>query len=140
MHEDYQSAWHKRDEDRKTCWDDLDLSEKLPPLKHSETDTDGWEDFDIPVLYFYGGLLPYVGKYVSLPALSPVSRPLILTFCQGLAPVAAASTKRRLDRHRGPRNGFRIEFSESDGHSSPWWPVLDQNGEEIFCSTRAGCH
>jgi len=39
MHEDYQSAWHKRDEDRKTCWDDLDLSEKLPPLKHSETDT-----------------------------------------------------------------------------------------------------
>ena len=69
MQENYQSAWHKQDEDRKTCWDDLDPSEKLPPLKHSETDTDGWEDIDFPVLYFYSGLLPYASRCVSLPAL-----------------------------------------------------------------------
>ena len=67
MQENYQSAWHKQDEDRKTCWDDLDPSEKLPPLKHSETDTDGWEDIDFPVLYFYSGLLPYASRCVSLP-------------------------------------------------------------------------
>ena len=82
MHESYQSVWHKQDEDRKTCWDDLDLSEKLPPLKHSETDTDGWEDFDIPVLYFYGGLLPYVGQYVTLP-----------TFISGLLPPSSPSVR-----------------------------------------------
>lgn len=76
MHENYQSAYHKQDEDRKTCWDGLDPYEKLPPLKHSETDTDGWEDVDVPVLYFYGGLMPYVGQYVSLPIfISGVSFP-----------------------------------------------------------------
>ena len=76
MHENYQSAWHKQVEEQETCWDDLDPSEKLPPLKHSETDTDGWEDFDTPVLYFYGGLMPYVGRYVSLPTfISGVSLP-----------------------------------------------------------------
>ena len=68
MYETYQSAWHKQDNEGKTCWDDLHPSEKLPPLKHSETDTDGWEDFDIPVLYFYGGLIPYVGRCVPLSA------------------------------------------------------------------------
>jgi len=62
LHENYQSAWHKRDDDGKTCWDDLDPSEKLPPLKHSETDTEGWEDVNLPTLYFYGGLMPYVGR------------------------------------------------------------------------------
>ena len=66
MNETYQSAWDKQVEDETTCWDDLDPSEKLPPLRHSETDTDGWEDFDVPVLYFYGGLIPYAGQYVSL--------------------------------------------------------------------------
>jgi len=65
MNETYQSAWHTQGEDETTCWDDLDLSEKLPPLKHSETDTDGWEDFDVPILYFYAGLMPYVSQYVS---------------------------------------------------------------------------
>jgi hypothetical protein len=135
MHENYQSAWHKQDEDRKTCWDDLHPSEKLPPLKHSETDTDGWEDFDIPVLYFYGGLMPYVSQYVSL---LPMSRSLVLTFCQGPAPVATGDTERWLDRYRDPRNGFHVEFSRSDGRGSPWWPVLDQNGEwETLRSSRA---
>lgn len=65
MYETYQSAWRNRGEDGKTCWDDLDPHEKLPPLKHSETGTDGWEDFDVPVLYFYGGLMPYVSRYAS---------------------------------------------------------------------------
>ena len=66
MYENYQSAWHKQDNVGKTCWDDLHPSEKLPPLKYSEADTDGWEDFDVPVLYFYGGLMPYVSQCVSL--------------------------------------------------------------------------
>lgn len=66
MLENYQSAWHTRDEDGKTCWDDLDPSEKLPSLKHSETDTEGWEDFNLPTLYFYGGSMPYVSQCVSL--------------------------------------------------------------------------
>ena len=66
MNEIYQSAWNKQAEDGTTCWDDLDPSEKLPPLKHSETDTDGWDDIDVPVLYFYGGLMPYVSQCVSL--------------------------------------------------------------------------
>ena len=69
MHETYQSAWHTQENNGETCWDDLHPSEKLPPLKHSETDTDGWEDFDLPVLYFYGGLIPYVGRYVSVSTL-----------------------------------------------------------------------
>ena len=68
MYETYQSTWNKQDEDGETCWDGLDPSEKLPPLKHSGTDTDGWEDLDVPVLYFYGGFLPYVSQYVYLPA------------------------------------------------------------------------
>jgi sphingosine kinase len=62
--ETYQSAY-EQDWDGKTCWDDLHPSEKLPPLKHSETDTDGWEDFDVPVLYFSAGLMPYASRYVS---------------------------------------------------------------------------
>jgi sphingosine kinase len=66
MNEIYQSTWHKQGEDGKTCWDDLPPSEKLPALKHSETDTGGWEDFDVPVLYFYGGLMPYVTQCVFL--------------------------------------------------------------------------
>ena len=44
MHETYQSAWHMQESNGKTCWDDLHPSEKLPTLKRSETDTDGWED------------------------------------------------------------------------------------------------
>ena len=76
MHENYQSAWNKQGEDGKTCWDDLDPSEKLPPLKHSETDTEGWENFDLPSLYFYGGLMPYVSQYVSLTVfIARASRP-----------------------------------------------------------------
>jgi len=67
MHEAYQPAWDKQGEDNKTCWDDLDPSEKLPPLKYSETDADGWEDLDVPVLYFFGGLIPYASQYVSSP-------------------------------------------------------------------------
>jgi len=86
MHENYQYAYNKQDEDRKTCWDGLDPHEKLPPLKHSETDTDGWEDVDIPVLYFYGGLMPYVGQYVSclllFPVLSPWSSPSVRDLLQ----------------------------------------------------------
>jgi sphingosine kinase len=62
MHETYQATWNKQDYDTKTCWDDLTPSEKLPPLRYSEIDTDGWEDFDVPVLYFYGGFMPYVGR------------------------------------------------------------------------------
>ena len=54
-----QSALREQDNDGKTCWNDLHLSEELPPLEHSETDT------DIPVLYFYGGLIPCVSQYVS---------------------------------------------------------------------------
>ena len=65
----------------KTCWDDLHPSEKLPPLKRSETDTDGWEDFDLPVFYFYGGLIPYVGRYVSISTF--VVAVLILAFLLG---------------------------------------------------------
>lgn len=63
MHETYQATWHKQGTDTKTCWDDLPPSEKLPPLRYSETDTDGWEDIDVPILYFNGGLLPYAGQY-----------------------------------------------------------------------------
>ena len=82
MHENYLSAWDKQDEDGRTCWDDLHPSEKLPPLKYSETDTDGWEGLDLPVLYFYGGLIPYVGRYVAnltFPTLrsSPSTRDLL---------------------------------------------------------------
>lgn len=62
MLEHYRSALHRQDEDDKTCWDDLDPSEKLPPLKHSETDTDGWEELDLPVLYLYCGLMPSAGR------------------------------------------------------------------------------
>ena len=62
MHENYQSVWHRQDKDEKTCWDDLDPSEKLPPLRHSETDAEGWEDISLPTLYFYGGLMPFVGQ------------------------------------------------------------------------------
>ena len=65
MHETYQATWDKQD-DTKTCWIDLPPSEKLPQLRYSETDTDGWEDFDVPVLYFYGGFMPYVSRYVVL--------------------------------------------------------------------------
>ena len=84
MHETYQSAWHTQENNGETCWDDLHPSEKLPPLKHSETDTDGWEDFDLPILYFYGGLIPYVGRYVFFfLLLSSPSRSLVLTFISG---------------------------------------------------------
>ena len=62
MLEDYQAAWNKQDDYVETCWDDLLPSEKLPPLRYSETDSDGWEDFDVPTLYFYGGKIPYVGQ------------------------------------------------------------------------------
>lgn len=61
MHKTYQATWNEQG-DTKTCWDDLPLSEKLPPLRYSETDADGWEDFNAPVLYFYGGFMPYVGR------------------------------------------------------------------------------
>lgn len=64
MHETYQTTWHEQGTDIKTCWDDLPPSENLPPLRYSETDTDGWEDFNVPVLYFYGGMLPYAGQCV----------------------------------------------------------------------------
>ena len=137
MHETYQSAWHTQENNRETCWDDLHPSEKLPPLKHSETDTDGWEDFDLPVLYFYGGLIPYVGRYVSVLlfrhclALGP-SPPY-----QGLTSVAVGTTERRVDRHCDPRADFRVEFSGSNGRSSPRWSVLDRNSErETFLPSR----
>ena len=74
MHETYQATMHNQDQDTEICWDDIPLSERLPPLKHSETDTDGWEDFDVPVLYFYGGLMPYVGRYVFSSASTGCSR------------------------------------------------------------------
>ena len=74
MYETYQATLHNQDQDTGTCWDDTPLSENLPPLKHSETDTDGWEDFDVPVLYFYGGLLPYVGRCVFSSASTGCSR------------------------------------------------------------------
>lgn len=61
MHETYQATWDKQD-DTNTCWDNLPSSDKLPPLRYPDTDTDGWEDFDVPVLYFYGGFMPYVGR------------------------------------------------------------------------------
>ena len=41
MHENYESSWHEQVEGQKTCWDDLDPSEKLLAVKHSETDTVG---------------------------------------------------------------------------------------------------
>ena len=63
MHETYQATWHKQGTNAKTCWDDLPPSEKLPPLQYSETDTDGWEDIDVPILYFNGGLLQYSSQY-----------------------------------------------------------------------------
>lgn len=80
MRDRYQSVWNKQDEDGSTCWDDLHPSEKLPPLKYSEADTDGWEEFDLPVLYIYGGLLPYPSRCVSLstPIPSPLSISLVL--------------------------------------------------------------
>lgn len=61
MHKTYQATWREQ-ADTETCWDGLPSSEKLPPLRCSETDTDGWEDFDVPILYFYGGLLPYPSR------------------------------------------------------------------------------
>jgi len=129
MNKTYQSAWLEQGEDETTCWDELDPSEKLPPLKHSETDTDGWEDFNVPALYFYGGLMPYVSRYVS-PLLEG-SRSLMLTFYQGPASVAIGPTKRGLDRCRDPRNGSHDSLGGSDGHSSSWRPVLVQNGEPV---------
>ena len=63
MHDDYQALWQKQD-DGKTCWDSLPPSEKLPPLRYFDTDADGWEDIELPVLYFYGGLIPYVSRCV----------------------------------------------------------------------------
>lgn len=61
MHDDYQTLRQQQD-DGKTCWDSLLPSEKLPPLRYSDTDADGWEDIELPVLYFYGGLIPYVSR------------------------------------------------------------------------------
>ena len=78
MHKTYQSAWHMQENNLKTCWDDLHPSEKLPPLNHSKTDADGCEDFNLPLLYFHGWLVLYIGQYVSISTF--VVAILILTF------------------------------------------------------------
>lgn len=93
MNKMYQSSWDKQGEDERTCWNDLDPSEKLPPLKHSGMDVGGWEDFDAPVLYFYAGLMPYVSRYVALLTLSSLCCPLVLTRYQGLASVALSPSE-----------------------------------------------
>ena len=128
MYETYQTTRHEQD-DRNTCWDDLPPSEKLPPLRYTEIDTDGWEDFDVPVLYFYGGFMPYVSRWVFLSRLSPLSCCSPLTAHQGPTSMAAGFTERRLDRYSGPRNHFDVELGGPDGGSSSGWPVLVQNCE-----------
>lgn len=84
MVETYHAKWDKQNEDTVTCWDDLPPSERLPPLRYSETDTDGWEDLDVSVLYFYAGLIPCVGKWDPLPRISSSACSLISPFIRDL--------------------------------------------------------
>ena len=52
MHETYQSAWHAQENNGETCWDDLHPSEKLPPLKHSKTDANGFRFASFVLLWW----------------------------------------------------------------------------------------
>ncbi|KAF9650762.1 hypothetical protein BDM02DRAFT_3111507 [Thelephora ganbajun] len=135
MHETYQSTWHKQGEDGETCWDDLPPSEKLPPLKYSETDTDGWEDFDVPTLYFYGGLMPYVSQDLLQWPLGLPNDGSIDIAIQETVPLASLVSQMSIapyggqywlkTQHYFKAAAYRIKTSDTgvlaiDGEDTPW--------------------